>query len=110
MLQLFGRLLSATGRGYTVLRANGGQQALTLLRERQPDVMLLDLVMPGVDGFQVLQIKAQDQQIRDIPVIAVSSKDANGEPIISTALTVTKSGGLSFPNILACITALSDVL
>ena len=72
VLQLFARMLSTAREGYLVLRADNGQRALSLLRERQPDVMLLDLVMPGMDGFQLLKEKEQDASIRDIPVVIVS--------------------------------------
>ncbi|MCD6289694.1 MAG: hybrid sensor histidine kinase/response regulator, partial [Anaerolineae bacterium] len=64
-LQLFTRMLSATQRTYRVLQAKSGQQALHLLRQRHPDVMLLDLIMPGKDGFRVLQEKSLDPTIRD---------------------------------------------
>ena len=51
-----------------VLRAKNGKQALEILRERRPDVMLIDLVMPDMDGFQVVREKNRDEAIRDIPV------------------------------------------
>jgi len=51
VLQLFSRMLSSTQHSYHVLRAKNGQQALSLLRQRRPDVMLLDLIMPGMDGL-----------------------------------------------------------
>jgi len=72
--------------------------------------VLLDLIMPGMDGFQVLQEKSQDPAIRDIPVVVVSSRDPSGEPIVSDVLTVTRSGGLSVRDLLACIQAVSEAL
>jgi len=110
VLQLFGRMLASAQRHYRVLRATSGQQALSMLRERQPDVMMLDLIMPGMDGFQVLQEKSQDPTIREIPVIVISATDPTGEPIVSDTLTVTRSGGLSVRDLLACIQAVSEVL
>ena len=110
VLQLFARILSSAGRGYRVLRAKSGQRALSLLHERRPDVMLLDLIMPGMDGFEVLWEKSQDPVARETPVITISSRDPSGEPIVSDTLTVTHGGGLSVPNLLACIRAVSDVL
>jgi signal transduction histidine kinase/CheY-like chemotaxis protein len=110
VLQLFARMLSSAQRRYRVLRATSGQQALDLLRERGPDVMLLDLIMPGVDGFQVLQEKEQDPSIREIPVVVISSRDPTNKPIVSNALTITRSGGLSAPDLLACIQVVSEVL
>ncbi len=110
VLQLFARMLSAAQREYRVLRATSGQQALSMLRERKPDVMLLDLIMPGMDGFQVMREKSRDPSLREIPVIIVSAKDPTGEPIVSDTLTVTRNGGLSVRDLLACTQAVSEVL
>ena len=110
VLQLFARMLSSAERGYRVLRAKNGKRALSLLRERRPDVVLLDLIMPGMDGFEVLWEKSRDPATRETPVVVISARDPNGEPIVSTTLTVTLGGGLSVPNLLACIRAISDVL
>lgn len=110
VVQLIGRMLLACGRGYRVLRALDGQRALDLLRERRPDVMLLDLMMPGKDGFAVLQEKNEDAALRPIPVIAISARDPAGESTISNALTVTRSSGLSSRDLLACIDAVSEAL
>jgi signal transduction histidine kinase/CheY-like chemotaxis protein len=110
VLQLFARMFSAAQRDYQVLRATSGQQALSMLRERQPDVMILDLMMPGMDGFQVLQEKSQDPSTQRIPVIVISAKDPTGEPIVSDTLTVTRSGGLSVRDLLVCVQVISDVL
>jgi CheY-like chemotaxis protein len=110
VLQLFARMLSSAERGYRVLRATSGRQALDLLRERRPDVMMLDLIMPSMDGFQVLQEKSQDPTIREIPVVVISATDPTGEPIVSDTLTVTHGRGLSVRALMACIQAISEVL
>ena len=57
-----------TGVGYGVLRAYSGTEALMVLRDKRPDLVLLDLMLPGLSGEEVLP------QIRDIPVIALSAK------------------------------------
>jgi CheY-like chemotaxis protein len=109
-LQLFARMLFSSERGYRVLRAKNGPRALDLLRTRRPDVVLLDLIMPDMDGFQVLQEKGQDPTIRQIPVIVVSSRDPSGEPIVSNALNITQGDGLSVRDLLSCIRAVSEIL
>jgi CheY-like chemotaxis protein len=109
-LQLFARMLASARRGYRVLRAENGQRALNLLRQRRPDVMLLDLIMPGMDGFQVLQEKRQDPTISNIPVLIISSRDPSGEPIVSNMLSVTRGDGLSVRDLLDCIQAVSEIL
>jgi len=110
LLRLFSRMLSSAKPDYHVLRATTGQRALSLLKQRKPNVMVLDLIMPGMDGFQVLREKSKDLSIRDIPVIVVSSLDPTGEPIVSDTLTVTRGGGLSMRYLLDCIQAVSEIL
>ena len=109
-LQLFARMLSSTERGYRVLRAKSGQRALSLLRQRRPDAMLLDLIMPGMNGFRVLQEKSLDPSIREIPVVVISARDPTGEPIVSDTLKVIRGGGFSVTELLACIQSVSEIL
>lgn len=61
--------------GYRVETAQDGQQALHLLREQAFDAVLLDLIMPKMDGYQVLAEMKRDAQLRRIPVIVISSMD-----------------------------------
>lgn len=110
VLQLFARLLSSSKQGYQVLQAGNGRLALDILRERQPDVMLLDLMMPGMDGYQVLQEKREDPSIRDIPVITISARDPIEGAMVNDRLVVTRSGGLSILDTLNCIQRISEIL
>ena len=59
--------------GYTFLGARDGLEALTMMRSEQPDLVLLDLMLPEVDGAEVLLQKKEEPAIRDIPVIAVTA-------------------------------------
>jgi two-component system cell cycle response regulator len=61
--------------GHSSVMAEDGRQALDLLAEKQFDVVLLDLVMPELDGFQVLEQMKADSHLRDIPVIVISALD-----------------------------------
>lgn len=108
-LQLFARMLSTSDTEYSVLRATSGAQALSMLRERQPDVMVLDLMMPHMDGFEVLRQKSQDPTIRSIPVVIVSAREPAGA-IASSTIVVKRSGGLSLQDILVTIQAVSGKL
>ena len=93
-----------------VLRAGDGEEGLRIMREERPDAVLLDLVMPGMDGFRLLEARSQDPALRDIPVIASSARDPTGHPVVSSALAVTCAGGLSAPRLLACIKAVTEIL
>jgi signal transduction histidine kinase/CheY-like chemotaxis protein len=109
-LRLFRRMLASAERSYRVLRASDGQQALALLRDERPDVLLLDLVMPHMDGYQLLAAKNADPSLKDIPAVITSARDPAGQPIISHSLAVTCQGGLSAPRLLACIKAFTEIL
>jgi signal transduction histidine kinase/CheY-like chemotaxis protein len=108
--KLFVRMLNSAGRGYRVVRAGNGMQALNILERQKVDVILLDLVMPEMDGFQFLKIKSDNPAIHDIPVILISALDPRGHPIVSRYLAVTRSGGLSVQQLLDCIRALGGIL
>ena len=62
-------------QGHTVAFAEHGRAALDLLRSRSFDLMLLDVLMPELDGYQVLAALKHDSHLRDIPVIMTSSLD-----------------------------------
>jgi signal transduction histidine kinase/CheY-like chemotaxis protein len=109
-LHLFGRMLASSGRRYRVLLARDGHEAMSILHECRPDVILLDLVMPNMDGFQLLERKAQNPALRDIPVVVISARDPAGQPIVSSALAVTQGGGLSVRQLLKSIEFVSQDL
>ena len=71
MLDLLQLILEAAG--YTFLGAENGRVGLDMMHSEQPDVVLLDLMLPEVDGAEVLLRKKEDPAIRDIPVIAVTA-------------------------------------
>src|SRR5512140_3633874 len=59
--------------GHRVAAAENGRRALEMLRSEPFDLVLLDMEMPEMDGFQVLEEMASDLQLRDVPVIVTSS-------------------------------------
>jgi adenylate cyclase len=59
--------------GYQIITAFNGKEALDKIRREQPDLVLLDLMMPIVDGFAVLSEIKADNDLREIPVIIVSA-------------------------------------
>jgi signal transduction histidine kinase len=62
-------------QGHAVTLAEDGQRGLDLLKDQAFDVVLLDIVMPGLDGYQVLERIKADPELRDIPVIVISALD-----------------------------------
>jgi class 3 adenylate cyclase len=64
---------SLAREGHSVTTAENGREALDRVREAPPDVVLLDVLMPGIDGFAVLREIKADAALRDIPVIMISA-------------------------------------
>jgi two-component system, OmpR family, KDP operon response regulator KdpE len=62
--------------GYSVITAPGGQQALDLIKKESPDIIILDVIMPGIDGFEVLQ---QLRTFSKLPVIVCSARPENAQ-------------------------------
>ena len=109
-LQLFGRMLASSGRDYRILLARDGQEAVAILHDNRPDIILLDLVMPNMDGFELLELQEQTPEWRDIPVVVASALDPAGQPILSPAIAVTLGGGISAQQLLLHIQAVSQIL
>ena len=73
--------------GFDVIGARGGAEGLELMRRESPDLILLDLMMPGMDGAEVLLKKREDETIRDIPVIALTALNSPFDQIMWLART-----------------------
>lgn len=69
--------------GYEVLEAGDGLQTLQILKEEQVDLLLLDIMMPGIDGFVVLRKLRQEN---NIPVLILSAKDTDADKILGLDL------------------------
>ncbi len=69
--------------GYSFFEAGNGKEALEIMRREHPSVVLLDLMMPMVSGWDVLKERAADPSLHNIPVIVVS---ANRGPELATAM------------------------
>lgn len=69
-------------RGYEVHGAAGGVEGVKQVRELLPDLVLLDLMMPVMDGWEVYQQMKADESTRDIPVIVVTAKAQNIDKVL----------------------------
>ena len=70
-LRMLDRVLS--GAGYTVIHASNGIEALNLARDKLPNLLILDIVLPGMDGILVASRLKEDPKTQDIPIIFFSS-------------------------------------
>jgi signal transduction histidine kinase/DNA-binding response OmpR family regulator len=67
--------------GFTVLLAKGGQEAIDLARARKPDLVMLDLMMPEVNGFDVVEALSEHSATEAIPIMVLTAKDLTGGDI-----------------------------
>lgn len=65
--------------GYTVLEAEDGAQAVALARSGHPDLVMLDLQMPGLDGFGALAELRGDPRFKDVPIVALTASAMRGD-------------------------------
>jgi two-component system response regulator VicR len=80
MIELIQLILNR--RGFEVLGAPGGKEGLKLVREIIPDLVLLDLMMPDMDGWEVYQQMKAEESTRNIPVIIVTAKAQNIDKVL----------------------------
>jgi two-component system cell cycle response regulator DivK len=76
-LKLFNDLLEA--RGYNILQTREGLEALRIAREHKPDLILMDIQLPEVSGLEVTKWLKEDDELKSIPVIAVTAFAMKGD-------------------------------
>lgn len=70
-----------TANGYNVITAADGEEALRRTRDERPSLVLLDVVMPGLSGFQVARALSRSPETRDIPVVLLTGKSSETDRI-----------------------------
>jgi len=109
-LQLISRMLYTCDSALEIVTASSGEEALTALRGTLPDLILLDIVMPGMDGWQVLEAMRGDERLKDVSTFFVSAQDPAEQPLVSEFLLATMNGGLSLSKLLRCSLEISALL
>ena len=74
VLEMHARIVEAQLPSCRVLRARDGREALDAIRQKRPDLVLLDLMMPELDGFGVLKAMQEGETTRDIPVVVLTGQ------------------------------------
>jgi two-component system, cell cycle response regulator DivK len=68
-----------TSRGYDLVEAEDGEKALAMAQDRRPDLILMDVQIPLLDGYEVTRRLKADPALRDIPIIVVTSYALSGD-------------------------------
>jgi twitching motility two-component system response regulator PilH len=79
--QIFSLKMLVEDWGHEAITAECGDKALEIAREQRPNVILMDIVMPGMSGFQAARKLTKDQATQDIPVIFVSIRDGEADRV-----------------------------
>ena len=93
-------------KGFDVLKAGGGGEGLQLAREQPPDLIVLDLLMPDMDGFQVLDALKQDPITADIPIMILTSKTLTPEDkvLLNGRIShLTRKGEFAIPDFVSLL-------
>ena len=81
--------------GYTVIEASDGHEAVRFAKESRPDLIILDLHMPGLDGFGVIQELRRDPQFAHTPIVALTASAMQGDR--ERALSIGFTGYITKP-------------
>ena len=110
IVRLFSQTLRSLDRGYTVRAAYSGAEGISIMREHKPDLLMLDVLMPAMDGFEVIAAMQAEAALRDIPVILVSAKGASESisPEIHGEIMLARKSGYSPIELVTCVQALID--
>ncbi len=96
---------------WAVRTATNGLDALDEMRAEKPDLVVLDLMMPGMDGFEVLEHVRSDPGLRDLPVVVVTAKDladSERENLSRRVASVMQKGSYSREHLLECVAREAD--
>lgn len=77
LAELYGTKLSL--EGYEVLLANDGEKGLKMIKEKKPNLILLDIILPKMDGFEILKAMKLEKTVKDIPVILLTNLSQKDE-------------------------------
>ena len=110
-VQLVQRSIETLPPAYTILRAYDGIQALEVIKTHQPELILLDIAMPEMNGFEVIDALQADPEFANIPIILLTAtRYIHSEMEFSPQMTIRQAGGLNPMHVLKCLHTLIDTL
>lgn len=114
LCELLARIVRAAPQAYTIDIACGGEEGLARMQACIPDLVLLDFLMPGVNGLDVLRFMRENARLCSVPVVMITAHDLPSEDILQWAqpstLRVDYPQGFRMSELLRCLQALLDAL
>ena len=94
--------------GYKVSSSSNGEEALSLIKEKKPDLVLLDWMLPDLSGIKICQYLKQDEKVKNIPIIMLTAKGEEEDKVkgLNTGAEDYMTKPFSFPELLARIKSL----
>ena len=109
--RLFRRMLTGRVLPRACLEALDGAEALRSMRAMKPDLVVLDLMMPTLDGYSVLKQMAQDPELADIPVILASAVGIDGHDLrLMGSIQIVQPRGFELGEVLQILQSTLDIL
>ena len=110
IVRLFSQTLRSLDSGYRIRSAFDGANGLASMKHDPPDLLILDVLMPEMDGFAVIETMRGDERLRQIPIIVISAKGASESitPNIHGEITLMRRSGFSPLELVTSIQALID--
>ncbi|MBI2941724.1 MAG: response regulator [Chloroflexi bacterium] len=110
MVRLLAKMVESLSSRSQVYRAGNGREGLAQARDRRPDVILLDLLMPEMDGYDMLHELKADPGLRDVPVVIVTARGYQEGQVLGTSLGISRPGGLSVAEVMRLVRGSLDHL
>ena len=102
VLLMLGKRLMA--EGYSVLTADNGKDAITIAKSKSPDLIILDVLMPGMDGCEVAERLKDDFRTQNIPIIFLTALLTRNSTVISSCRPIPHYGqAFSFSNVMLIV-------
>jgi signal transduction histidine kinase/CheY-like chemotaxis protein len=110
-VRLVESILTSLPRPYRILRAYDGLKALEIMHRIVPDVVFLDLIMPGLDGEQVIERMRADERLRDVTLVIISARDwAETASSLGTPISVRCRRPVELARGARCLQAMLDAV
>lgn len=110
MVRLLQRMLRSASRRYRVRPAYDGVETMAQLRARRPDVVLLDILMPNMDGRRVLEEMRSSEELKDVPVVVITAREGETEAVTAESLAFTRGEGIPLVELLGHLNSTLDAL
>ncbi len=110
IVRLFGQTLRSINPEFQIRSAYDGRDGIALMQDEPPDLLMLDVLMPEMDGFEVIDAMQRSAALADVPIVLISAKGASEliTPAIQGEITIARGAGYAPLELVACVQALID--